>query len=350
MAFPGRELDDGENKKQHLNLSALAYDVVQNDWNAFGAATRSAFINRIFKYYSPLAEASISRMLNQRQGELERLLAGIGGDESTKRLVIKALLKEETARLIENTKSYGKGAVLKIWLNKENVDYLTAPESECREETYYGERRGNYIKCVVEEYARLPYMQRERIYFSPFLQEIETALQRECQLRVKTGKETVYSVYPYRVCHDPLATANYLIGFSRRYSCPGESLRPCSFRISALASVKAEKSKSAFLKQDRRKELEQLMAGRGVQFLPTEEKEIRVRLTEAGRVKYKRQVHLRPKHIREEGDIFVFQCTEAQAQFYFFKFGEDAEILQPEALRRKFKALYERAAFVYEGE
>ena len=124
-------------------------------------------------------------------------------------------------------------------------------------------------------------------------------------------------------------------------------MRPCSFRISALDSIKAEKSKSAFLKEERRKELSQIISSRGVQFMCGGEEEVCVRLTEAGKVKLQRQIHLRPVLVNHGEDVFVFRCTAAQAEFYFFKFGADAEILKPAPLRERFKEMYERAFFTY---
>ena len=350
MSFSGGGLYYAENNKQHLNLSVQAYEVIQSDMFTFREEKLSGFINRIFESYSPAAEASVSRTLNRMQGDLAQLLEGIKGDNKTKERIIEVLLQKEKNRLIEKSLSYEKGKAFKFWLNKKNLVYLTEAESECGEENYYADHRGKYIKSVLEEYTRLPYVQRERIYFSPFIEEIKSAVQKQCQLRVMTGNDKVYSVYPYEILCDYLSTANYLVGYSKRYSHPEDDMRPCSFRISALVSVKAEKSKSAFLKADQRKELSRTIAARGVQFMSTEGKEIHVRLTEAGKVKFQRQVHLRPAFIRRQENIYVFQCTEAQAQFYFFKFGEDAEILQPEALREKFKTMYERAASVYESK
>lgn len=336
-----------ENNKQHLNLSPQAYEVVQNDKFAFQEERQSGFINRIFEYYSPVAEASVSRRLNRLRGELTQLLSEVKGDQPTKDRITKALLRQEKTRLLEKALSYEKGRAFKFWLNKKNLSYLTEAESECGEETYYGDHRGKYIKSVLEEYARLPYVQRERIYFSPFIDEITRALRDQCQLRIVTGYHKVYSIYPHGILCDPLSTANYLVGFSKRYSHPEDDLRPCSFRISALASVRAEKSKSAFLKGERRRELAQIIASRGVQFMSSEEEDIHVRLTEAGKAKLQRQAHLRPALIGTQGDVFMFRCTAAQAEFYFFKFGADAEVLLPVSLREKFKSMYEGAFLAY---
>ena len=242
---------------------------------------------------------------------------------------------------------YEKGTSFPFSLNKRNFSYLAEPESECGEQKYYA-RRGEYIKNVIEEYARLPYIQRERVYFASFIEEIEKAIQKERQLRIVTDRNRIYSIYPYKILSDPLSTANYLVGYSKRYHCPEDEKRPLTLRISALQSVRLERSKSAFLKKSEQKNLVRLIASRGVQFMGSDEEKIQVRLSEQGKFKYRRQIHLRPTLVERLGeDVFVFQCTQTQAEFYFFKFGEDAEIIQPEGLRENMAAMYERAAEIY---
>lgn len=346
MAFVVADCDTADNNKQHINLSPLAYEVVLSDMFTFGEERLSGFINTIFAQYAPEAEASVSRSLNAMRGRLVKCLSEIPGDEKTKNRVINCLVAKEQERLVEQASSYGSGKPFKFWLNKENLRYLTEADSECGEEAYYA-RRGKYIKSVIEEYARLPYVRREQIYFLPFVETIRYAVREEKQLRVVTGADTVYSIYPYGILSDPLSTANYLVGYCRRYGFSEEEKRPASFRISALKSVKAEKSKSAFLKERECKELAEKIAARGVQFMADSETEVCVRLTEAGMYKYRRQAHLRPILVRREEDCFVFRCTLAQAEFYFFKFGKDAEVIRPASLREKMRTMYREAANAY---
>lgn len=347
MAFVIKDEDQGGNNKQHLNLSALAYEVVSSDMFTFGEEKLSGFINTVFEYYHPLAEASICRTLNHLTGELDKCLSNISGDEKTKRRVLERLISQKEESLIEKAESYESGEAFKFWLNKRNLVYLTEPNSECGEERYYS-RRGKYIKSVLEEYARLPYIEREKIYFSPLVEEMQTAIRDEKQLRVVTGTDVIYSVYPYEILSDPLSTTNYLVGYCTRYDNPEDEKRPCSFKISALKSVRLEKSKSAFLKDALWKQLSQTISSRGVQFMVGNEAEVYVKLTKSGETKYRRQTHLRPPLVREQDDgVYVFQCTTAQAEFYFFKFGKDAEIIHPTELRNRFKAMYEAAANTY---
>ena len=344
MAFTS----DIASNKQHINLSAYAYEVIRNDMFTFHENKLSHFVNSIFEYYSPKADASISLVLNRYRDELSKLLSSIQGDEGARKRIFNRLISKEEEKLRQQTDSYEKGISFKFWLNKNNFEYLTDKSSECGEDTYYDNKRGKYIKCVLEEYARLPYIEREKIYLTPYLTEIENAIQDKKQLRVTTEKEAVYNVYPYGIFSDPLSTANYLVGYSQQDDNPDDELHPCSFRISALKSVKMLKSKSAFIKKEDKKNLSKLIASRGVQFLISSEEEIHVRLTDSGIHKYNRQSHLRPTLVeKQEGNVFVFRCTNAQAEFYFFKFGKDAEILFPAELREKFKSMYQKAANIY---
>lgn len=359
MAFYDRSGSRVAIQKQRLNLSVLANEVIQGDMFAFGAETWDGFLNRIFKYFYPKADASISLSLNTYVSELNELLSDIIKDKEMRRRVITRLSDKKKNRLKELANVDEKGEGFYFNLQKENFIYLSDPQSECDEDKYYKNNRSRYIKAVFEEYARLHYVQRELIYFTPYVQEIKQAIKDKYQLKITTGYDRKYIIYPYKILYDPLATANYLVGYSKRNSCPDDTERPCSFRISALKSVDGEKSKSAFLKKERikqlEKQLEQVIVKRGVQFLSSEEERITVRLTEEGVRKYHRQIHLRPKlaNLKEEIKVdtdLVFSCTEAQAEFYFFKFGRDVEIVQPQRLRERFISLYREALKKYTNE
>lgn len=343
MAF----LDSIDSNKQHINLSQSAFDIIQNDMFSFGEDKLSTFVNRVFENYHPQAEASIGRTLNTFKGELKMLFQDIPCNEDIKNQLIQRLIFQKKASLVQKTKTYDKGVSFKFWLNKDNFSYLTEDLSECTEEKHYPRGRGQYIKCVLEEYARLPYVEREYIYYLPFIKSINDAIERKKQLRLKTV-DSVYSIYPYKILRDPLSTANYLVGYSKRYNNEEDELRPCSFRISALRSVKVESSKSAFLNSRMQNDLLRMISARGVQFMSGREQEIVVKLSSEGLRKFSRQSHLRPTTIEKiSDDTFVFNCTVAQAQFYFFKFGEDAEIISPAFLREKFLAMYNAAAENY---
>ena len=116
---------------------------------------------------------------------------------------------------------------------------------------------------------------------------------------------------------------------------------------------------SGNLTLEEKETLREKIALRGVQFLIGEEKDIIVKMNDSGKEKYNRLRHLRPKYIEikendEDNDEYrheyKFNCTEAQAEFYFLKFGKDAKIISPESLRDKFKKSYKEAFELYEPD
>ena len=61
--------------------------------------------------------------------------------------------------------------------------------------------------------------------------------------------------------------------------------------------------------------------------------------------------HLRPpfNECVSNGDcwILTFSCTQMQADYYFFKFGAEAEVLTPTSLRNDFRKKYALANAQY---
>ena len=56
---------------------------------------------------------------------------------------------------------------------------------------------------------------------------------------------------------------------------------------------------------------------------------------------------LRPSYIEKNDNIYKFDCTLTQAEFYFFKFGKEVKIINPPSLAEKFKAMYHEADLNY---
>lgn len=336
--------------KQRVNLSSAAWEVVGYDMSVFGEKRPASFIQDIFWRYCREADASVALSIERKKNELDDILskcrASDAGAEKMKREVEEAVLAAEKKRLKKKTDSYKKSESITIPLRKRILSYLTDENSECEEDKYC--RRGQYIKNVVEEYARLPYIRRESIYFADNVEKIRRAIKENKRLIVETDSGAAYEVHPYEILGDPLATANYLVGYSRPRGAEDAVKQPCSFRLARIKSVATMSGKGGKLSKNEKDELGKKILMRGVQFMTWDETEITVRLTGEGVKKYERQLHLRPTLIRsEDGGVFVFRCTQPQAEFYFFKFGKDAEIISPAELREKFSALYGEAAALY---
>lgn len=333
------------NKKQRLNLSKSAKEVLEYDKYCFGAETDSGLINTIFKNYAPDADASVALRLNEFKGALQDRLGAMKGiDIEVKKRIITSLGTEKEYELKERIKKHGKGESLTFSLNDYNWKYLMET-GECQEQKYYS-RRGEYIKEVIEEYASLPYVQRERIYLKDTVNMIETAIENKRQLKIETENGELFSVYPYMIMQNSLSTVNYLVCYKKKYDHTDDEKSPGSFRLLAIKNVRIEKSKSAFLNKKDKEILQKAVDKRGAQsqFMASEEIVAEVKFTEKGLEMYKRVVFNRPMYSERLNDnTFRFICSFNQAEYYFFKFGEEAEVISPPKLRNRLAEKYEKA-------
>ncbi len=156
-----------------------------------------------------------------------------------------------------------------------------------------------------------------------------------------------YKVLPFALKTDKLSMYNYLV-------CLGETGKPMVFRLSRLSEPEVDlraKPGSGRLPADAQADIKAYLAEGDISFLSEmdREREIHVRLTEKGRKFYNSILHMRPRKFDEDGDVYVFRCTEKQIENYFFKFGGEAEILEPESLREKLRGMYRNALTVYGG-
>ena len=109
------------------------------------------------------------------------------------------------------------------------------------EERYLYKDFSAYLRALLEEYAELPYNQRERILFRDAYRAIEDGVYRcekkssSCLVYFKTRDGRPYCLQPYTTpfLSDPLLPYNYLVGFS--HSGDEKSfLGTNSFRLSSI--------------------------------------------------------------------------------------------------------------------
>ena len=177
---------------------------------------------------------------------------------------------------------------------------------------------------------------------------VDQAIRSHSQLKIKTQGGLVFRVKPYKIESDDFSTRNYLIGYSKPAAQPDAGWRIASFRIPRCHDIKSTSHRFSFTKNDIH-ELEEMLQTRSIQFLLSEDETIRVYLTDNGIRKYNDQLYLRPAKdasLSTEHE-YVFHCTQMQAEYYFFKFGEDAEVLFPSELRQKFQKMYQNAVATY---
>lgn len=341
MAFDKIEHSLAEHKLQ-LRLSELAMQVLTDDMSTFQANSLGPFLNQIFEAYYAKANASISI----RQQELYRNYKDDGVSEKDLGILCERLKNE----LLAVVNGYPSDYPVRIYVKNSVMDHLTGKKQlpdgyPCEEDVYY-KRIGLYFKAVIEEYVRLPYIERESVFQRKIIHAINEVLnrpQKRCAIKIHLRKGKQHLVVPHRIVTDNHSLYHYLVAIPCR-----ENARWMSFRISNIIGVDKRESVSGFLSKEQQIQADAAVQKHGVQFLSTELADVRVRFTPDGIRKYQTQLHLRPRCEEIEGNgVYFFRCTEAQAEFYFFKFGADAEIMEPKSLAERFKNMYQKAYQIY---
>ena len=352
-------------QKQSINLTPYAETILKEDLELFAPEqTTTGFLNDIIERYCDIADSSIhSAILRQR----ERLGHALDHDlslsaeltDAQKERVIKLLDSETEYRLLDKSPLYTSGRTFTFRLNNRNFEHFFGEDDrDWPDAGYYNGHFSRYLKAVVEEYCDLPLFRREEIYFREAIETIETAIASARMLRVEmfspmTGSD-IWDVRPFGIQPSASHLYHYLIGKSvkaggLRRDEKIASIRLC--RIRKLTVLSKKTSRSGMLSAAEKKEIRQKISTNTVAFLIGEEEEVVVRLSKTGEKMYKNTLFLRPAlhHIDENG-CYHFQCTRMQARQYLIRFGAEAEIISPEALRKEFADMYKKATHMYSGE
>ena len=182
---------------------------------------------------------------------------------------------------------------------------------------------------------------------------MQKAIDDQCQIKLTiknkkgTSQKSYIYVKPYLQCQDSENLYNYLVGYIRNNDDSPWTIG--AIRISSIADCSILKV-NAFISASDKKKLEKHMQTHGVEYISSSEdsQKIVVQFTPAGEKLYRRLLHLRPLYKKKLNDmIYEFHCTQWQALNYFFKFGRDVKILEPEKLAKSFRKRYQSAADQY---
>ena len=337
-------------QKIRISLSQLALDIIRYDMEIFNINNPSNFINLVIKNFREEAKASVSTYVKREEEKItdalktiklstadrERVIAHIG------KLAKESVLSEIQLLLSNNNES-------KVYyISDDNIEYLA---SNCGDSDYY-KKPGDYLKCIIEEYARLPFIKRERICKKDVYDTIQHAVLTKTQLKIKVryyDRELILRVYPYKIMSDMFESQEYLACYSYESTQSSRDKIMASFSLARLDKV-TKINEVAFLSRNDIDRLNEAISTRSIAYLiENPQNQIKVKLTENGKKSYISRLRGRPfkNHNLSSDDIYVFNCTERQAFEYFFSFGKEAEIIEPETLRERMKRSYEAAAENY---
>lgn len=198
-----------------------------------------------------------------------------------------------------------------------------------------------YVKCIIESYARVNFLEREKLILKKSLIEpIENAIFRNKMIKISFGNSDI-ELSPYKIVPSKEGAFQYLIGMTN-----GEWR---SYRLSRIKFIKA-KGKAILPSIE---QIDECLAEFGATFFGEPITDIKVRFTDRGLLRYEYSVIHRPVHTRIENDpktdspIYIFNCSEKQALYFFFSFAGDVEIVEPLSLRRQFIDMYRQGYKTY---
>lgn len=199
-------------------------------------------------------------------------------------------------------------------------------------------RPSQYLKVLLETYARLPFLERERIVLKKHMDVIQNAIMKKKVLHL-TYIQKRMTMEPLWIEASKEGTYSYLVGTENG----GMKI----LRISRIETIRLGGSIKP-IPESKLREYREKLTKYGPTFAEDEVVTVKVRLTDRGVESYRYSVLHRPVHSRiEDGNIYVFECSERQVQYFFFRFAGDAEIISPPSLRKKFLELYQQGSDVY---
>lgn len=347
--------DFNTENKLRIPLSAYAAQIIENDCLSF-SRKRTTLINSIILNHYQDAECSISLRLREYREELTGYLGAIKAKQSE--ALLKSILESRAKMLKEKyARRFPADVNWQITLNKRTKSFLTE-DTYAREELYYGNKPGHYVRALLEDYAQLPFYRREEIVFKQLLDIVNAGIKDHLVLNLTNTKGSHLSIKPYRVETDPMSMYHYLVGYNveaidSQNRTESQYYYPpvISIRLSRLVDVEIQYFQSGVLSVQEEKQIEKEIDEKSVQFVSGKSSMITVWLSDRGISNYESQLHLRPQAIGTDPSdrhIFYFECTEAQILYYFLRFGKEVRIISPRALADRFRQSYTEALNNYD--
>ena len=342
-------------QRQHINLSQYAYEIIMNDSLTFmGKVNVSGFINMIVKnsgihHFDDVLLGEESRIESElKEAKIKYSIS----DKETIEKISKAHLRVH----ISTNSSFPKEVSLKIRLQKDLHEDLY-PLNEDWEGAKYQISQGQFIKAIMEDYARHTFFERESIYFKETIELLETHINAEESkkgiLPIILNDETKLYIKPLRISEAYEAPYHYLIGMSSLEA--DKNYQPSSTRISNIRCVKRSLSSyvSGKLTAKDKKAISLKIKASKVPYIRGETKEFKILLSDSGINMFNSIFHQRPMYdsLKKNSDgttTMTFTATERQITNYFFQFGKEAYIISPEETRNWVREKYKAALESYD--
>lgn len=344
-----------DENRLHISLSTSTLRTIESDMANFGyditMKNKSGYLNMIFRNYFedfPLAPKYVLK----NTVLVREMFVGNKIDSATVEQITEKLTNSLYHSSINgHAKMYGDDEKLKVKLNRENTELLKHIEYADFFDLYAPRSGlGFYLKAIFESYARLPKLARERIYIQDKINIIESCIAKAKKIRIGS-KEGQKIVKPLMINNQNRKQTNQLI-----YSYETESgLTVDEIDIRRVDLTETNESSvftgMAKLIEDKYKDqIQKDMVVHANQESYFHRRTYKVKFTPKGlqRLRYEED-NLPIKGIVQDGDesTLMFQATDSEVFYYLFRFGAQAEVMEPVDFREKMKEMYYAAYDVY---
>lgn len=222
---------------------------------------------------------------------------------------------------IYNYKYNGSKKIIQFNLNKKNLENYYSFLAEKKIEV-----EAEYFRNIFFYYAQQSKKSRELFIFKNITEKIMCGVENKKKIIVTFADGTKKTISPYYMASSELELKNYLFSYDE------DEKRFKNFTLRNIKAVYATEKKVYEGENDFVREVIE-------NFDPflSYSRRVKVKFTDEGLEILKKIKTYRPKLLKQEGNICVFQCSELQGKRYFSVFWNEAEILEPLELRNWFR-------------
>lgn len=222
---------------------------------------------------------------------------------------------------IYNYKYNGSKKIIQFNLNKKNLENYYSFLAEKKIEV-----EAEYFRNIFFYYAQQSKKSRELFIFKNITEKIMCGVENKKKIIVTFADGTKKTISPYYMASSELELKNYLFSYDE------DEKRFKNFTLRNIKAVYVTEKKVYEGENDFVREVIE-------NFDPflSYSRRVKVKFTDEGLEILKKIKTYRPKLLKQEGNICVFQCSELQGKRYFSIFWNEAEILEPLELRNWFR-------------
>ncbi len=292
-----------------------------------GGINRNAFLNTLILHYDDL----FRQKQQKRTEHTEKLLREHGCPDRELAVLLSRVPEAD------KTEAGKLNTVISLKPTRASADLIRFIQFAPQDSTASG-----YFRQMFSSYVSMPRDEREKIIFKDQYELIRKAIREGREISfVRTGRlQKVYTVSPYLIASAKEELFNYVL-----CSLDGS---PATFRLSRIAKV-IFTGRPSLISSETEHFLKET-AEKGPQFVITEDQDICVRLSRRGQSLFRSMYLHRPVPEEVRDDLYYFRCSENQILQYFSRFGKDAVILSPAALKEKMKRYYKEGLQAYETD